>query len=386
MDTTLSLDAVTTTRKPRFEQVAITSVFGDPREPRTWSGAPANVASALERRGVVVKGIRPQISKLAKLGVAASDMLAGRGRPLSGEQVLRSLGTRRRLAAEVSREAKRLGVRNVLHTGTFDLLPGRDAAEGMRHYLYCDHTWALASQHHVHAARFTARARRAYEQAERESLDGLAHVFTFGRYVRDNLIAHYGLAPDKVTAVGSGMGSIEPWHGPKDYSRPKLLFVAKHLFQAKGGLLLVEAFRQARRRRPDLALTIVGDVRSRALVPQSAGIEFRDHLPWAELEQLYRESTLLVQPMLNDPWGQVYLEAMISRTPVMGLARNGLPELVDGGRHGFLVDRASPDALADAIVCALTDPDRLERMASVAQRHVVDTYSWDRVAEKILFS
>jgi len=95
---------------------------------------------------------------------------------------------------------------------------------------------------------------------------------------------------------------------------------------------------------------------------------------------------LLVQPMLNDPWGQVYLEAMVSRTPVMGLDRNGLPELVDGGRHGFLVAREDPDALANAILDALSDPGRLERMASVAQRHAVQTYSWDRTAEQILFS
>ena len=386
MDTTIPFDAVTTSRKPRFEQVAITSVFGNPLERKTWSGAPANVAAGLTRLGVEVKAIHPRISKLTKVGIAAGNLLAGHGRPRSSEQVLRSPATRRRLAAGVSDAAGALGVRHVLHMGSLDLLPRLDADTGIRHYLYCDHTWALAAEHHVHAPYFTRRAQEAYEQAERESLDGIAHVFTFGRYVRDNLISHYGLAPDRVTAVGSGMGSIEPWHGSKDYSRPKLLFVAKHLFQAKGGLLLVEAFRRARRRRPDLALTIVGDQRSRTHVEDCPGIELRDHLPWEELQQLYRDSTLLVQPMLNDPWGQVYLEAMVSRTPVMGLARNGLPELVDGGRHGFLVDRADPDALADAILAALSDPGRLERMAAIAQRHAVKTYSWDRVAEKILFS
>ena len=59
----------------------------------------------------------------------------------------------------------------------------------------------------------------AFEQAERESLHGLSHVFTFGAYVRDNLIAHYGLPPERVTAVGSGMGAIEPYDGPKSYDR-----------------------------------------------------------------------------------------------------------------------------------------------------------------------
>jgi len=368
----------------RFDRVAITCVFGDPRDPRSWSGAPANLANALERLGVVVEAIRPRMSRLAKWGVAARDMVAGLGRPINSEQVLRGLRSRRKLAAQVAEAARHLGARHVLHTGTFDL-PAPDRASGVAHYLYCDHSWALAKAHHVHAYRYNRKAMAAFEEAEREALSGLAHVFTFGAYVRDNLIRHYGLAPDRVTAVGSGMGAIEPYDGPKTYDAPALLFVAKHLFQAKGGMLLLEAFRLARQRRPDLALTIVGDERSRAFVGDQPGITFHAHLPWHALQQLYRDATLLVQPMLNDPWGQVYLEAMASRTAVMGLNRNGLPELVDGGRHGFLVDRADPAALAEAVLCAVSDPERLERMAATAQRHVLDTYSWSRVAERIAY-
>jgi glycosyltransferase involved in cell wall biosynthesis len=369
---------------PRFERVAVSCVFGDPRDLKSWSGAPANLSSAMERLGIHVEAIHPRLSKAARLGVALRDVLAGRGRPVSSEQVLRSLAMRRLVAREVARQARQLGVRHVLHTGTLDL-PASDLVEGVRHYLYCDHSWDLARRHHFHIDRYTPRALRAFEEAERQSLAGLTHIFTFGAYVRDNLIAHYNLPADRVTAVGSGMGAIEPWFGPKDFSRPALLFVAKHLFEAKGGLLLLEAFDAARRQRPDLTLTVVGDERSRPLVGERPGVALRAHLPWAELQKLYRESTLLVQPMLNDPWGQVYLEAMVSRTPVMGLRRNGLPELVDGGRHGFLVDRAEPGALAEAIVNALSDPARLERMAVAAQRHVIASYSWDRVAEQIVF-
>jgi glycosyltransferase involved in cell wall biosynthesis len=90
--------------------------------------------------------------------------------------------------------------------------------------------------------------------------------------------------------------------------------------------------------------------------------------------------------MLNDPWGQVYLEAIASLTPVMGLNRHGLPEIVDGGRLGFLVDRAEPAALAEAILNAVADPLRLAGMAEAAQRHVLENYSWKRVAERIAYT
>ena len=54
---------------------------------------------------MTVEGIRPRMSRLAKRGVAACDMVAGLGRPLSSEQVLRGLRSRRRLAAQVTRRA-----------------------------------------------------------------------------------------------------------------------------------------------------------------------------------------------------------------------------------------------------------------------------------------
>ncbi|HYC64922.1 MAG TPA: glycosyltransferase family 4 protein, partial [Reyranellaceae bacterium] len=257
---------------------------------------------------------------------------------------------------------------------------------GVRHYLYCDHTWELSRRHHPLAAGYSASALAAYERSERQAFASLTHIFTFGAYVRDNLIGHYGIDPARVTAVGSGMGAIEPFDGRKDFSRPHLLFVAKHLFEAKGGPLLLQAFGRALERRADLRLTIVGDERSRRFVPQHPAIEFRAHLPWAELQELFRQSTLLVQPMLNDPWGQVYLEALVSRTPVLGLRRHGLPEIAGEGRFGFLVDEAEPGALATAIVEALSDPARLEAMATADQRHVLASYSWDRTAERIVFA
>ena len=38
----------------RFERVAITSIWGDPLAPGTWSGAPANLAAALPAGAKVV--------------------------------------------------------------------------------------------------------------------------------------------------------------------------------------------------------------------------------------------------------------------------------------------------------------------------------------------
>lgn len=366
----------------RFERLAITSVFGDPLDRRTWSGAPYNVARSLQRLGVPVEGIHSGFSNGERGLLGVHYMMMGYGRPHSSEAVLRIRTARQRAAERLAAIARRRQIRHILHTGTFDLpaLPGH----GLTHYLYCDHTWALSLEHRPDRAAYSKRAIEDFDRLEHESLAGVAHVFTFGDYVRQHIISYYGLAPDRVTSVGSGMGLVEPYEGAKDYTRPHLLFIAKHLFVAKGGTLLLEAFRRARQQRPDLSLTIVGDRHSRTHVPADPGIRILDHLPWRELQRLLRMSTLLVQPMLNDPWGQVYLEALLSRTPVIGLRRNGLPEIIENGRHGFLVDEASPDTLADTILTALADPLQLAAMGLSGQQHVMQTYSWRRVAQQMV--
>lgn len=369
----------------RFERVAVSSIFGDPMDRRTWSAAPYNVASCLQKLGIAVEGIHSGGTRGERGLLALHYIMTGYGRPHSSEAVLRLASARRKAAERLAETARRRRIRHILHMGTLDL-PPVDRDDGVKHYLYCDQTWALSLAHRPDISDYSRRAVENFEATERAALDSVEHVFTFGHYVRDHMIAHYGLPPEKVTAVGSGMGQIEPYDQPKDYSRAHLLFVAKHLFAAKGGNLLVEAFRIAQQQRPDLLLNIVGDPASASHAATThPAIHFHPHLPWRELQRLYRVSTILVQPMLNDPWGQVYLEALLSRTPVIGLHRNGLPEIIENGHHGFLVEDADPQALAATILDALSDPQRLAEMGWSGQQHVLQSYSWDAVANRIAF-
>lgn len=363
-------------------RLAITSVFGDPLEPSTWSGAPHNVAQELRALGVEMSSIHARTRRRHEIWDALQHFVTLGGRPLNREALMRAPLARDRRARATVEAARRLGVHGVLHTGTFDL-PNRGGGDDIAHYLYCDHTWDLALRHRPEAGDPRSYRNTRFDELERESYASARHIFCFGDYVRGNLIERYGVAPDRVTTVGSGMGRIHPYHGPKDYAHGHLLFIAKHLFVEKGGLLALKAFRLARRRRPDLRMIVVGNDRWRAMVGQETGVRVLGHVPWATLEELIRSSALLLQPMFGDPWGQVYLEALASRTPVIGLKRNGLPEITEDGRHGFLVTIPDPVVLAETIVDAMSDADRLARMGEGGQRHVLDNYSWARVARVI---
>lgn len=368
--------------EPAAFRLGITSVFGDALSPTTWSGAPYNLAEQLRGLGGEVLSLHPRVPRRRALLDACRHLILTGGRSLRWESVMRDPSARMARAAAVTKAALDVGIDRVMHTGTLDLPdPANDGA--VRHYLYCDHTWDLAVRYRPEGQYRHARDVRRYEEMEREAYASTRHIFTFGRYVRDNLVEHYGVPPERVTVVGSGMGRIRYYEGPKDYSHGPLMFIAKHLFVEKGGYLALKAFRLARRRRPDLRLIIVGNDRWRRLVGDEPGVHVVGHLPWASLEALIHSSALLLQPMFNDPWGQVYLEALASRTPVLGLARNGLPEITENGRHGFLASVADPVVVAECILDAMADTDRLAEMGLSGQRHVIKNYSWEKVARAV---
>ncbi|WP_316977193.1 glycosyltransferase family 4 protein [Shumkonia mesophila] len=362
--------------------LGITSIFGQPRDPRTWSSAPANVATALEGQGLEIVGIDVSMGRLHYTVFAGAHLLTGLGRFRYSEAIARGPSMRRYRARKLARELRRLGIERVLHTGTLDMAPVPDDT-GVTHYLFCDHTWHLSLQYRPDAADYSAKAIREFDDLECAAYQACHHVFTFGEYVRQDLISHYGMAEYRVSAVGSGMGRVKPYAGAKDYAGGRLLFIAKHLFTEKGGDLLIEAFRLAVRERPDLTLIIVGNEKAVRKAAGCPNVEVRPFVPWEELESLLQQAAILVQPMLNDPWGQVYLEALASRTPVIGLRRNGLPEITQDGRFGFLVDKATPHALAEAIVEAASRPERLAEMGTAGQQHVLRNYSWDIVGQRM---
>ena len=90
-----------------------------------------------------------------------------------------------------------------------------------------------------------------------------------------------------------------------------------------------------------------------------------------------RAATLFTMPALCELNGIVYLEALASQTPILGLDRLALPRRFSGnGRYGFIVKKPEVRDVAMAIVEALKDKKALQRMGAEGQKFAVERYSW----------
>jgi glycosyltransferase involved in cell wall biosynthesis len=249
------------------------------------------------------------------------------------------------------------------------------------HAIYLDTTFNLTSKYTVTPC--SDAIRRKYEQFEVDCIKAADRIFTVSECAMHDLINHYSVPPEKVVAVGTGLGKIRPAESEKDYSARTVLFVAKQRFIEKGGELILDGFRLAQLEGPPLKLIVVATEPYRRMVEAIPGALFKSDLSWRELEALFNTSSLFAMPAIYEPWGLVYLEALACRTPVLGLNRNALPEFTQNGKFGFLVDEPTAEAVASALRDALSDTNRLARMGRTAQQYVQGRYGWDKTAIRI---
>ncbi len=78
------------------------------------------------------------------------------------------------------------------------------------------------------------------------------------------------------------------------------------------------------------------------------------------------------------------MEAMACGAPVVSTTVSGIPELVEDGVSGFLVEPNKPDVLAERITLLLSDPDRRAAFARNARNKIEKNFSVSVESEKLL--
>ena len=86
-----------------------------------------------------------------------------------------------------------------------------------------------------------------------------------------------------------------------------------------------------------------------------------------QLNRLYQSCDLFVAPSLYESFGLIYLEAMNYGKPVVGCRAGGIPEVVDDGVTGILVEPGAPQALAEAILRLVRSPALLNAMGEAGR-------------------
>jgi glycosyltransferase involved in cell wall biosynthesis len=352
---------------------------GDPLNPKTWSGTPFNIAKVMQERsalGVAFSWDRNSLLiRIIKLLESRYYRI-----PLRWEKrgrIIRSIN-----GQMIIRKTNASKSKHTLHFGTGGM-PFLINPRKQYHYVFRDTTWDLWYQTCTFKNLYSEAIVKLSEKLERLAYKQAKHIFCTAEHVKENLIVHYKVLPNKVTVAGTGPGVIKPFFGEKDYSRKSILFVAKERFKDKGGPILLEAFVKCLEKMPDIQLSIVGQERYSKVI-KIPHVTCYGHVTIEILQQLFNSHTLFVMPALSEPWGLVYIEAMLCRMPIVGMLRHAFPELSDYGRVGKGIRTEDPQELCDVIVELFQDSVRLERMSIEAQEFALRRFTWNRTVDLIL--
>lgn len=110
---------------------------------------------------------------------------------------------------------------------------------------------------------------------------------------------------------------------------------------------------------------------------------FTGQLTGDELARALASSDVLLNPSITEAFGNVTLEAMACRLPVIAAQATGATNLVRNGITGMLVDGTDPDEFAEVLGAYARDPE-LRRLHGQAGLEVAQRMDWDTINSAVI--
>jgi len=173
--------------------------------------------------------------------------------------------------------------------------------------------------------------------------------------------------------------------------KKQILFLGR-LAANKGVNFLVAAMPKILAAHPDAKLVICGEGEEKpSIVSQikklglESSITFYGTVNMDTLASLYSTSSVFVLPSINrlEAFGIVQLEAMACHTPVVAADIPGVNSVMDIGKSGLLVPKQKPDAIADAVIKIIGNPELIASMGKRGRELVETKYDWPIISKEV---
>jgi L-malate glycosyltransferase len=157
----------------------------------------------------------------------------------------------------------------------------------------------------------------------------------------------------------------------------------------KGHEILLRAFARLRETVPGCILLLRGEGPERAKMQELArqlqvleAVKFTS--PEFEIAEAFAAMDVFAFSSHEEPLGSALLAAMAHGLPVVAIGRGGIPEAVESGKNGSLVNCLDPEAMAAAIAVPLANPEAAHLMGKSARETVLTRFSAEHMVDATL--
>ena len=228
----------------------------------------------------------------------------------------------------------------------------------------------------------------AYKRATQQMLAAVKRVLVRSESLR-RAVTDLGCPREKIEIQRTGI-PLEEFPFGERTAPPNgewRLLQAGRLIEKKGIATSLRAFAKFHQMFPNSAMTIAGEgpqlQQLQALVKQlgiASAVFFAGFVSQNELRKHFYSSQMFLHPSETGRDGNQegvpnsMLEAMATGLPVFATRHGGIPEAVEDGVSGILIDERDDEALAHAIISAAQHPERLTQMGRGAAEHVAKKF------------
>lgn len=219
---------------------------------------------------------------------------------------------------------------------------------------------------------------------------GMDRVITVSENAARETMGAFRVPREKIRVVYNGIDT-EMFNSRDGVGKEKgrIIVVANSADRKKGIVYLLRAV-QLLREEMDVKLTIVDkglpdNKYTPALVSRyglDGSVTFTGRLSVEELVRHYSRAEVAAVPSLYEGFGLPAAEAMSCGVPVVSTNAGALPEVVEDGRGGILVQPRDSRALAAAIRRLLTDEELRTEMGREGRRMVKERFDWAEAAKR----
>lgn len=215
---------------------------------------------------------------------------------------------------------------------------------------------------------FFALKRRALKKARR--------ITVVSSRLKEKLETLYHIEDIAIQSMGCDTSKFSPQKRVENYfnqnEKKVILFVGRFV-KIKGIEYLIKAMDGI-----EAKLIIVGkgpqeEALKEKAAPYGEKIMFMEAQNHNELSVIYSSSDIFVIPSITLPGGvtegtpTVLIEAMASGIPVIGTRTGGIPEIIEDGINGYLVEERDVALISNRIIDLINDDAKRKRLSKQAQ-------------------
>lgn len=191
---------------------------------------------------------------------------------------------------------------------------------------------------------------------------------------------------------GSGVDCDE-FKPTQDKSNEEIVLLASRMIWDKGIQEFVEAAKTVKEQKPEVRFILAGkaDQGNPNVVPEETLRSWTEegHVEWLghvdNMIELIQKSTIVTLPTFY-PEGvpKILIESASTGKPIITTNRPGCNDIVKDGENGILIPEKDSQALADAILSLLNDPQKMEQFGKRGRELVLEEFSEDIVVSKTM--